>query len=199
MTWRNSTNPTNFGSNTSIAFTNGVAQVDVQGRNGAMRLYAAETAHIYVRRSTNPNYQSNAVAVTVPPAAIDTFMVANPAAQTAGTAFNVSISLTDIYGNSKVGTRCLTFSGPANAPDGTPPSYPAQGSCAAGQSEGNFTGAPTLVPITLYRAGATTLTVTDVTSGLVRTTASFTVNPSAVASLSMTAATTTPTAGSVTP
>ncbi|MHB8059956.1 MAG: RCC1 domain-containing protein, partial [Gaiellaceae bacterium] len=195
VTPRNNTTGTNFRTSTSITFSGGVAQVNA-GQNGVMRLYRVETANITVRLNTGtPNRQSIALPVSVRPAAINTYTVATPGTQTAGTTFNVSITLSDIYGNGNFGSRCLTFSGPVNGPDGTPPSYPAQGSCAAGQSEVNFTGAPMLVPITLYRAGATTLTVTDVTSGLVRTTGSFTVNPAAIDHFAMTAATTTPVVG----
>jgi alpha-tubulin suppressor-like RCC1 family protein len=184
----------NFGTATAITFTNGVATVS-GSNNGVMRLYKVETANVTVRQNTGTAYTSNPVAFDVQPAAITTFNVADPATQTAGTAFNLSITATDTYGNANVGTRCLTFSGPGNSPNGTPPSYPAQGSCAAGQSQITFTGAPTLVPITLYRAGATTLTVTDVASDLSHTTASFTVSPAAIDHFSMTAAPTTATAG----
>lgn len=194
VTPRNSTVGTNFGTSTSIRFVNGVAQVNA-GQNGVMRLYRVGTANITVRQDNGTSYLSNALPVTVQPAAINTYTVATPGTQTAGTTFNVSITLSDTYGNGNVGSRCLTFSGPLNGPDGTPPGYPAQGSCPAGQREVNFTGAPTLVPITLYRAAATTLTVTDVTSGLVRTTGSFTVNPAAIDHFAMTAATTTPVVG----
>ncbi len=191
----NSSAAINFGSDTEITFTAGVAIVS-GSNNGVMRLYKVEAAPITVRQSTGIAYTSNTLTFNVQPGSITTFTVANPGARTAGTTFNVSISLTDTYGNSNVGIRCLSFSGPANAPDGTPPSYPAQGSCAAGQSEVNFTAAPTPVPITLYRAAnPTNLTVTDITSTLVRTTGNFTVNPAAIDHFSMTAADTTPLAG----
>ena len=152
------------------------------------REYKVETAYIAVRLNGNglPNYLSSAVAVNVQPAEINAFTVMDSTAQTAGAAFNALITATDTYGNAITGNRCLTFSGPANGPDGTRPSYPAQGSCAAGQSEVAFTGAPTLVPVTLYRAAATRLTVTDVTSPLSHTTASFTVKPAVANKLSVT-------------
>jgi alpha-tubulin suppressor-like RCC1 family protein len=184
----------NFGTSTSITFLNGVAQVN-SGMNGVMTLYRVEAAAVTVRQNTGTVYTSNPLTFNVQPAAITTFTVANPAAQTAGTSFNLSITATDTYGNSNTGTRCLTFSGPGNAPDGTAPLYPAQGSCAAGQSQVTFTAAPTLVPVTIYDAGATTITVTDVTSGSTRTTTSFTVNPAAMSNFSMTAASGTVTAG----
>ncbi len=194
VTPRNSTTGTNFGTGTSIRFVNGVATVNA-GMNGVMRLYRVEAAAVTVRQNTGTSYISNPLTFNVQAAPITAFTVANPAAQTAGTTFNLSITATDAYGNNNTGTRCLTFSGPANAPDGTPPSYPAQGACGAGQSEVVFTGAPTLVPITLYSAGSTTLTVTDVASGFTRTTAAFTVNPAPIDHFEMTAATTNPVAG----
>jgi alpha-tubulin suppressor-like RCC1 family protein len=195
VTPNNTTTGTRFTRNIDITFTNGVSQVDAQGRNGRMQLFATETANINVRRSTGTTYQSDNVAVTVLGGPIVNFNVTTPTTRTAGATFNLAVSLTDDFGNTDLGTRCLVFSGPANGPDGTPPSYPAQGSCAAGQSEVTLTGAPTQVPITLYRAAATSITVTDVTSGLARTTGNFTVNPGALDHFSMTAATTTPTAG----
>jgi len=158
-----------------------------------MTLYKVEAAAVTV--SAGGAYTSNALTFNVQPAAITTFTVANPAAQTAGTSFNLSITATDQYGNANTGTRCLTFSGPGNSPDGTAPLYPAQGSCAAGQSQVTFTAAPTLVPVTIYDAGATTITVTDVTSGFHQTTASFNVNPAAMSNFSITAASGSVTAG----
>lgn len=193
VTPRNSTTGVNFGSNTSIRFVNGVATVSA-GMNGVMRLYRVEAAAVRVRQN-NGAYQSNPLTFDVQAAPITTFTVANPAAQTAGDTFNLSITATDDYDNANTGTRCLTFSGPLDAPDGTPPSYPAQGSCAAGQSEVVFTGAPTLVPITLYRAASTTLTVTDVASGYSDTTTAFTVNPAPIDHFDLAAAILTPTAG----
>jgi hypothetical protein len=192
VTPTNSATGTNFGNNTSITFVNGVAQVN-SGMNGVLRLYKVEAAAVTV--NAGGAYTSNALTFNVQPAAIATFTVANPAAQTAGTSFNLSITATDTYGNSNTGTRCLTFSGPGNSPDGTAPLYPAQGSCAAGQSQVTFTAAPTLVPVTIYDAGATTITVTDVASGSTRTTNSFNVNPGAMSNFSMTAASGSVTAG----
>ena len=65
------------------------------------------------------------------------------------------------------GTQALTFTGPLNAPNGTPPAYP--GSVT-------FTNGVGTATITLYKSGSTTLTVTQ--GSLTGTTGSFNVNAS---------------------
>jgi hypothetical protein len=60
------------------------------------------------------------------------------------------------------GTICLIFSGPGLSPNGTPPAYPARGSCAPGQSAVTFAGGVAgVVPVTLYAAGPVSIAVTD--------------------------------------
>ena len=53
--------------------------------------------------------------------------VANPGPQTAGTAFSVTLTGTDAYGNPFTGTVSPTFSGPSNSPNGKAPSVPGHG------------------------------------------------------------------------
>ena len=63
-----------------------------------------------------------------------TFSLSTPS-PTAGTAFNETITAFDQFGNTATGftgTQCITFSGPANSPNGNAPAYPARGACAAG-------------------------------------------------------------------
>ncbi len=157
---------TNFGSATAITFTNGVATVSGTS-NGVMTLYKVQTAGIVV---SDGSHTSNTLSVTVAPGTIASFSIPAPATQTAGTAFSVSLTALDAYGNTATGytgAQCVTFSGPANSPSGTAPVYPAHGACAAGQSAITFTnGAATASGITLYNASTSTvLTATDATSG----------------------------------
>ena len=99
-------------------------------------------------------------------------MLATPSAQTAGTAFNETITAGDTWGNTTTGyagTKSVTFTGPSNAPNGTVPSYP---------STVSFTsGVGTATSIKLYDAQTTTLTATQGT--ITGTSASFTVSAAA--------------------
>jgi hypothetical protein len=177
----NSGTATAFGSNTLISFTNGVATVS-GANNGVMRLYAAETAKVTVSDNTINN--GTGLTVTVAPAAIASIAVATPATQTAGTAFNLAITAKDAYGNGVTGSQALTFSGPASSPNSTAPSYPASVS---------FSGGSASASVTLTDAQSTTITVKQ--GAVSATSGSFTVNAATAASLSLAAASTTPTAG----
>jgi len=187
---------TNFGTATTIAFSNGVATVSGSA-NGVMRLYRAETASITV--AEGGSYTSNTLSVTVGAGAIDSFAVPNPGTRTAGTPFPVSLTAVDAYGNTKTdftGSHCITFSGPASSPNGTAPSYPPRGACAVGQSAVSFTTGVAGPSVTLYNASAsTTLAVTDSASGKSGSSGAFGVSPLAASSLLLSAATTTPAAG----
>lgn len=107
---------------------------------------------------------SSSPSITVSPAGLSSFLLTTESSHTAGSAFPVTITANDQYGNtvtSYTGTHCLTFSGPATSPGGTAPSYPPAGTCAAGSAL-NFSGGQTSGPITLYAAASSlTLTVTD--------------------------------------
>ena len=96
--------------------------------------------------------------ITVEPCADGVaFTVANPGTQTAGTAFSETITAADPYGNTAsgyTGNQTLTFSGPANSPNGKSPTYP--GSV-------NFTNGVGTATITLYDAQTTTLTAAATT------------------------------------
>ena len=180
---------TNFGTATAITFTSGVSTA-----GGVMRLYAIETAHVIVADGTHNN--GAGLAVTVGPGS---FVVSTPATRTAGAAFTVSITAKDAAGataTNYTGTQCLVLSGPTASPNGTAPLYPTQGTCPAGQSAVTFTnGVAAAVSITLYDSGSTVLTATDGPSGATGSSGAFNVNPLAISSFSLAAATTTPTAG----
>jgi hypothetical protein len=173
---------TAFGTATAISFTNGVSTL-----GGVMTLYKAETANI---SATGGGYTTNTLWVTVSTGPLASFAIPTPAAQTAGTQFSISITAKDAYGNTATGytdLQCLTFSGPGASPNGTAPSYPAQGSCASGLSAVTFTnGVAATVPLTLYNPSTSTiLTATDALSGRNGSTGAFTVNAAAVASFTI--------------
>ena len=86
---------------------------------------------------------------------------------TAGSGFTVGITALDQYGNvytPYTGPECLTFTGPLNSPNDTPPSYPVPGPCSSGSEvtfvNGIATG-PNAAVMILYDAQGVTLTATD--------------------------------------
>ncbi len=105
--------------------------------------------------------------VTVP----DTFAITNPGLQTAGGAFNVTITAKLSGGATDTGytgVQAITFTGPANGPNGTAPVYPATVAFSNGVGTAS---------ITLYKAASTTLTATQ---GLITgTSTAFTVKAAA--------------------
>jgi large repetitive protein len=86
---------------------------------------------------------------------------------TAGTAFTVAITALDQYGNVDVnytGPECLTFSGPANSPDGHAPIYPLQPPCSSGSAMTFVNGVAAggnSATMTLFDSQLVTLTATD--------------------------------------
>ncbi len=103
-----------------------------------------------------------------------TFTLSTPS-PTAGTGFPETITAYDQFGNTSTGftgTQCITFSGPANSPNGNAPAYPARGTCATGSSAVTFAAGVGTSTISLYKAGSTTLTATQ---GTVTGSVTFTV------------------------
>ena len=152
------------------------------------------------------SYTSGTQIETVNPASAASLRLA--AASTtpaAGVADNLSVTALDAFGNtdtSYTGDKSLTFSGPANAPSGTHPTVTDKSGAAI-----NF-GMPTTITFSsgvsavsgssngvmkLYKAEAASVAVAafGVTTG----TRSVTVGPATAGSLSLAAASTTPTAG----
>jgi S-adenosylmethionine hydrolase len=174
----------NFGSATAIVFTNGVASVS-GGKNGVMTLYKAQTTSITVSDGTINS--GSGLAVTVSPAGASSFTVPTPGMQTAGSAFEETLTALDAYGNTATGytgSKTVTFSGPSGSPNSTAPKYPVSVSFSAGVGKAS---------ITLYKAESTTLTAKE--GSIAGTSGGFTVAPATAASLSLSAASTTPTAG----
>jgi hypothetical protein len=78
----------------------------------------------------------------------------NPGAQVAGTSFGVTISATDTWQNPETGTHTITWSGAANSPNASTPTY--------GSSSVNFAAGSAIVSgFTMVNAASTTLKATE--------------------------------------
>ncbi len=195
---------TNLGASTSITFTNGVATVS-GANNGVMTLYKAEAAKVTVTDGSISN--GAGLTVTVSPAAATSLaLTAVTVAPVVGVADNLTITAKDAFGNtatSYTGSHNLTFEGASNGPTGNHPTV-----VSGAGTVTNF-GTATAITFTngvatvaagnngvmkLYKAEAALITVSDGSisngSGL-----SVTAVAAAAASFSLTAASTTPTAG----
>ncbi len=153
---------------TTVTFTEGV------GTASALKLYDAQAPTLKVKEGT---IEGVSAAFTVKAAAAASFSLPVIAAQTAGIAFNETMTALDAWHNiakSYVGAKTVTFSEPANAPSGQAPSYPATVTFAAGAGTAS---------IKLYDAQSTTLKATEGT--LEGATGSFTVKAAATKKLSV--------------
>ncbi len=194
---------TSFGSGTAINFTSGVASVS-GANNGVMTLYKAETAKVTVSSGAVNNGSGLPVTVSEGPASSMSLTAASTT-PTAGATDNLTITALDAYGNTVTtytGSHSLTFGGAATIGSFTPTVTNSSGTATSFGTETaiNFTSGVASVSganngvMTLYKAETAKVTVSDGTinngAGL-----SVTVSPSPAASLSLTAASTTPTAG----
>lgn len=143
---------------TSVAFTAGQSSTTL-----STTLYKAEAVAITVTDGGSYGYASSSV--TVQPAPVSEMLVVlpnqsyteaggvtgAPTNRTAGQAFTIDIKAVDAYRNlvddgtnAYSGSKTMSYSGPSNAPDSTPPSY---------TSPVTFTaGAASTVSVTLYAA-----------------------------------------------
>ena len=158
-------------------FTSGVANLSSVGLG---MMFTGSGAGTFTATSGGKTGTSGPVTI----ASSDTFVVTNPGTQTAGAAFNVTITAKLSGGATDTGyngAKCITFTGPLSSPNSTAPSYPAPGgSCSAGQSSVTFVnGVSNPAPsVTLYDAtSSTTLTATQ---GSITGNTSFAVNSAGV-------------------
>ncbi|HTZ85048.1 MAG TPA: hypothetical protein VMB05_00130 [Solirubrobacteraceae bacterium] len=167
-----------FGNPTTINFSGGIATVS-GAANGAMALYKAEAAKITVSDGTISS--GSGASVTVSPASAASFSVPTPSTQTAGTAFEVTLTALDAFGNTATSytgaSKPISFSGPTNSPNGKAPVYPASVSFASGVG--------TAKGITLYNASATTALTAKEGSSISGSSGNFTVSPASAASFSV--------------
>ena len=140
--------------------------------------------------------------LSVGPGSLSAYTLSTPATPSAGGGFPLSLSAFDQFGNLDTnysGQQCITFSGPSNAPDTTPPLYPAPGTtCAAGSSSvtfqsGSANGA-NVASITLFDEQATTLSASN-SSNTATGSLGLSVGPSSLDSYLLSPSTATPTAG----
>jgi hypothetical protein len=157
----------------SVTFAAGIGTASVT-------LMKAETVALTVTEAS-PARTGTSANVTVDPGATTQFAVANPGTRTAGAAFSVGLTAQDLRQNTTpayTGAKTLVFTGPANAPDGTVPTYP------TGTNNVTFSAGTAGPSITLFKAASTTLTVTQ--SAVTGTSTAFTVSAGAVAELTFT-------------
>jgi Fibronectin type III domain len=129
----------------SVSFTAGVGTASIT-------LPDAETTTLTASQGT---IAGTSGAFTVNAAGAATFALPTPSRQSAGTAFDETITAVDAYGNTAGGfggVQAITFGGPSGSPDGTSPSYP---------DSVTFTDGVGTASITLFDAGNTTLTASQ--------------------------------------
>ena len=148
------------------------------GAAASIKLYDAQSTTLKAKEGT---IEGTSGPFTVKAATAKKLTVPTPSEQEAGVAFNVTLTATDEYGNtatSYAGAKTLTFSGPANAPNGTAPEYPASATAIT------FTaGVGTASAIKLYDAQSTTLKAKEGT--IEGTSGSFTVKAAGATSFSV--------------
>ena len=163
----------------SVSFSNGVGTASVT-------LYDAQTTTLTATQGTVSGASSS---ITVGPGANHQIVASASSPQVAGTAFSVTLTAQDAWGNTPgtvSGTKSVSFSGPASSPNGGAPLYPATASFSAGHATAS---------VTLKDAQTTTLTASDTTDGFGGvSSASIVVGPASASSFGV-ATPATPTAG----
>jgi hypothetical protein len=165
----------------SVSFTGGVSSP-----GASITLFNASSATLTATQGT---IIGSSGSFAVSPAGANSFTVPTPSTQTAGGAFSETLTAVDLYGNTATaytGSQTIAFTGPASSPNGKAPAYPTSVSFTGGVSS-------PAASITLYDAQTTALTATQ--GGVSGSSASFTVIAATASSLSLAAASTSPTAG----
>jgi hypothetical protein len=146
------------------------------GATASVTLKDAQTTTLTVSDTTDGLAGAASGAIVVRPGTASSFAVSTPATQTAGVAFNETITALDAYGNTATaytGSKTLSFRGPSRSPSGTAPKYPS-GTVSFSSGAGSAS-------VTLYDAQSTTLTVTQ--STITGTSGAFTVAPNSATQL----------------
>ncbi|MDQ6819061.1 MAG: hypothetical protein M3076_01775, partial [Actinomycetota bacterium] len=194
--------PVQFGSSTTLSFTNGVASVSGSS-NGVMTLYKAESASISV---TIGSFTSSTVSVAVSPGTLAALSLgAATQTPTVGASDNLTITSYDSYGNiliTSTGAGSVTFSGAHSIGAYNPAVSNNSGSPIQFGSSTmlNFTGGVSTTSgnsngaMVLFKAESISITAT--LNGVTSNSLPLTVSPGSPAGMSLSPASTTPTAGS---
>jgi hypothetical protein len=166
----NFTGPANSPGGKAPSYPAGQLSFTAGATTAAITLYNAASTTLTATQSTITGSASFTVAAASPSA----FVIASPGTQTAGTAFTLTLTANDAYGNAATyeGTKTITFKGPEASPSETAPLYPASVSFTAGKGTAN---------VTLYDAATAVSVEASQTSGPKGTSPSFAVNTAAAA------------------
>ena len=201
----------NFGTAEPITFASGVASPSTSGatNQAIMTLYKAGAASIVVTQGSISNGTGLPVTVSSTGTATQFSLSAATTTPTAGATDNLTITAQDTYGNTEpsyTGSKSLTFSGASAIGSHNPTVTNASASAvnfgtaepitfASGVASPSTSGATNQAIMTLYKAGAASIVVTQgsISNG---TGLPVTVSSTGTATqFSLSAATTTPTAG----
>ncbi|HEY1855605.1 MAG TPA: hypothetical protein VGG40_13560 [Solirubrobacterales bacterium] len=161
-----------FGSATTIAFTEGVAESS-GGDGGKIVLYKPGATSITAKEGSTVTTPTALVLTPPIGAAAKLALTSSTTTPTAGTAFNLTTTVQDAYGNtvtSYSGSHNITFSGASASPSGTLPTVANSSGTAISFGSAvalNFSaGVATVSGSTngqakLYKSGATSVTATD--------------------------------------
>ena len=133
----------------AVTFANGVATP-----SPSITLYDAQTTTLTATQGTTTGTSGN---VTVKAGANHQIAAGAASPQTAGSAFNVTLTAQDTWGNptgNLTGNKNITFSGPSKSPNNTSPTYPATAIFASGVATAS---------VTLVDVQTTTITANDTT------------------------------------
>jgi hypothetical protein len=162
-----------YSSTTEPAFSGGEATVT------GFKFYKAAGTTLKVKEEVSGHEGSGSFIVKA--ASANSFSVPTPSEREAGVAFSVTLTATDEWGNTATGyagSKTLTWSGPVNSPNNTPPEYPTSATTVT------FTeGVGTASSIKLYDAQSITLKAKEGT--IEGTSGSFTVKAASANSFSV--------------
>ncbi len=161
-----------FGSATTIVFTDGIAKAG-EGVGGEMTLYKNVSTPVKAAEGTTVTTPTALTVVVASAAASKLVLTSSTATPVAGTAFNLTTTAQDPYGNtatSYAGAKSITFSGATASPAAIQPTVVSSGGTATNFGTAtalNFTSGVASVSSSkngytkLVKAGATSVTASD--------------------------------------